>query len=234
MKTEFEHPYWEQYSKLESLRNGPLTADKKKELRRLAAQAAFSAKDVFELNVLTTLPLCGFSSVERLFFRVLRERFAYSVLSPDVLEIIAASSPLVELAAGNGYIAWLLQQLGADIVPIEAYPVEEGRNWFFNTRFGLPSRRGSSWTQIEKGTAQNLVAFADRTLLLCWPPKNAMASDSLRFYSGSRVILISEKSICANADFFRRLRREWEVEYSIMTGSWASCHSESLEIYSRR
>lgn len=234
MKKLLEHPYLELYSKLESLRQGPLTADKRMELRRLASQANFSGTNVMELNVLTTLPIFRFSSVERLFFRVLRERFAYSALSPEILEIIAASSPLVELAAGNGYIAWLLQQLGADIVPIDAYPVEEGRNWFFNTRFGLPSRCGSSWTQIEKGTAQQLVAYADRTLLLCWPPRNAMASESLRFYSGARVILIAEKSICANADFFRRLDRGWEVEYSIMTGSWSSCHSESLDIYSRR
>lgn len=232
MERELEHPYWELYSELISLK---ATYPSRKDcLRRLALKADLSAQDILATNLLISLPGVKFARIERVFFGALRERFAYSVLSREILEIVSASSPLVELAAGNGYIAWLLQQLGADIVAIEPYPVEEGKNWFFNTRFGLPSKGGQSWMRMEKGSAGDLTKFSDRTLLLCWPPKNAMASDALRFYSGHRIILISEKSCCANAKFFRELERDWLIEYSIKTGSWSSCHEEVLEIYSRR
>jgi|AGTN01.1.fsa_nt_gi hypothetical protein len=184
--------------------------------------------------VLVTCPGCKFCCVEDLFFSVLRERFSYSVLSPEALELVAAASPFIELGAGNGYVAWILRQIGVDIVALEAFPVEEGRNWFFNTKFGLPAKGGRSWTEVEKGTAKDLTRYSDRTLLLCWPPRNRMASNALRFFSGDKLALVIEKSCCANKSFFRELEQNWTLQYSYPTGSWSSCHAETFEVYTRK
>lgn len=233
MNTEFEHPYWDLYLELLSLKHSFHSPSGRRALMQLAKRVSFRPLELLQLNVLTACPGCKFCCVEELFFCVLRERFAYSVLSPEALELVAASSPFVELGAGNGYVAWTLRQIGVDIVALEAYPVEEGRNWFFNTKFGLPTRGGRSWTEVEKGTAKDLSKHSDRTLLLCWPPRNRMASTALRFFSGNKLALVIEKSCCANTSFFKELEKNWTIQYSYPTGSWSSCHAETFEVYSR-
>lgn len=233
MNHSINHPYWELHAELLSLGMLPVTTTAKRSIRELAVKAKFQTKDMLKLDLILLLPWFKVRMVQHLFFVVLRERFAYSVLSPEILEFVAACAPLVELAAGNGYNAWLLQQMDAVIVPIDAFPVEEGKNWFFNTRFGLPSKSGQSWMKIEKGTAESVSAYPHHTLLLCWPPKNSMASESLKYFTGNKLILIAEKKCCADTAFFKRLETEWQLEHSTKTNSWPFCHSELLEIYSR-
>ena len=171
--------------------------------------------------------------IEEIFFVRLREQFAYSVLSPEMLNIIAGYSPLVELGAGNGYNAWLLQQMSAEITALDAYPVEEGKNWFFDTRFGLPTRLGHSWTKVQKGDSKALEAYPDHTLFLCWPPKNSMAQLSLTHFVGNKLIFVGNKPCCANAPFYKALAENWKLEFSTATGSWDSCHQEVLAVYSQ-
>lgn len=227
------HPYWDQYLQLRSLKDSFKSNHGKASLRQLARDANFDSLEMFKLSLLINCPGVRFRFIERLFFCVLREDYAYSVFPPEVLLIIAALTPLVELGAGNGYLAWLLHQMNADIIAFDAFPVEEGRNWFFHTRYGLPAKGALSWKEIQKGDAPNLVAFPDRTLLLCWPPKNSMACDALSYFTGDRLVLVLEKSCCANKEFFNELKNSWTLEYSNPTGSWSDCHRETLEIYSR-
>ncbi|MBX9771761.1 MAG: hypothetical protein K2X29_10335 [Candidatus Obscuribacterales bacterium] len=231
--TNIKHPYWELYLQLADIKTSASSGDARIRMRQLAQKAGFSRKNLLLADFYSLLPIFGYSSIERLFFTVTREQFAYSVLSPEMLLRIAALSPLVELGAGNGYIAWLLQQMSVDIVPLDAFPVEEGKNWFFNTRFGLPAAGGQSWTVIEKGLPKDLSSHSERTLLLCWPPRNNMASEALNYYSGRKVAVISVRGCCASSAFYRKLNRNWTLEYSIGTGSWKHCHSEVLEVYSR-
>lgn len=234
MNKELEHPYWEHYLQLSSLKRSFRTSDGKKTLRLLALQAGFSYIDWLKLELLLLFPASRFRHVQRLFFCVLREDFAYSVLPPETLELICSLSPLVELGAGNGYLAWLLQQKGADVLAFDAFPVEEGRNWFFHTKFGFPAKGARSWSPVKKGSAEDLTAFPDRTLVLCWPPKNRMALDGLRYFPGNRLILISEKSCCASKEFFKELELNWELAHRSRTGSWLFCHAETVEIYYRK
>lgn len=205
----------------------------KTSIKRLAKESGFSPLDTLKLNFLICCPGIPFRFIERLYFCVLREQYAYSLFPPEVLRIIAALSPLVELGAGNGYLAWLLQQMNVDVVPFDAYPVEEGRNWFFHTRFGLPAKGALSWRDVKKGTATSLKAYRDRTLLLCWPPRNAMAFEALRSFPGQRLVLVVDCSCCADKAFFRELQCNWTREYASTTGSWPNCHTETLEIYYR-
>lgn len=234
MITDLKHPYWDLYIELLALKKSFRSPDGRRALWELAKKASFQPMEFFKLGVLIACPGCKFCCVENLFYSVSRETYAYSVLSPEALELIAAAAPFVELGAGNGYVAWTLRQIGVDIVALEAFPVEEGRNWFFNTKFGLPARGGHSWTEVEKGTANDLSRYSERTLLLCWPPRNRMASNALRFFPGNKLALVIEKSVCADKSFFRELEQNWILQYSYPTGSWASCHVETFEVYSRK
>jgi hypothetical protein len=234
MDTQIKHPYWDLYSRLVALENRYSTFSGRADVMKLAREAEFSLTDTLKLGAWLSCPLPNFSIVNRLFFCILRERYAYSALSPVALDTLASLTPIVELGAGNGYITWLLRQLGADVVAFDAFPVEEGKNWFFNTRFGLPTKSGKSWTSVDKGDARKLVPLSNRTLLLCWPPKNSMALDSLRYFEGPNLALITDRTCCASKAFYIELERNWTLEYTGETGSWSSCHVETMDIYTRK
>jgi hypothetical protein len=168
------------------------------------------------------------------FSESLREKYSYSVLSREILDLIAAHGPLVELGAGNGYNAWLLQQMGVETIALDAFPVEEGKNWFFSTSIvGLPTTNGKSWTRIEKGDSSSVVDYTDYTLLMCWPPQNTMAFKALTDYKGQKIIVIGEKTCCASKAFYKKIAKEWKLLHAGLTGSWDANHKEYLEIYSR-
>lgn len=234
------HPYWDYYSNLKTIfedrKSGRINQAKMiNELTALAEKAGLHSKDRFKLKLLTMLPWINKTAIEEIFFHSLREKFAYSNLSPELLERVCEYSPLVELGAGNGYIAWLLQMRGAQIVPIDAFPVEEGKNWFFNTNvFNLPTSEGKSFVAVKKGTSETLKEFGDHSLLLCWPPINSMGRDALRDYPGQTVIFVGNKKNCADAGFYKQLKEHWDIVFSTRTGSWDRCHTEWLEIYKRR
>jgi hypothetical protein len=173
------------------------------------------------------------NAIEHIFYECLRERFAYSVLSPETLEALAEHAPFVELGAGNGYNAWLLQQAGLEVIPLEAFPIEEGSNWFFNTRFGLPTRSGRSWTRVLKGDSDSLRDYVNYSLLLCWPPRTNMALASLSHFAGNKLVFIGDKKTCANSSFYTRLTEGWHAIYAARTNTWIPCQDEILEVYVR-
>ena len=227
-----EHPYWNLYAKLTALRNSKF-GDARTPLRNLAKEAGLNVKEQMKVDLMLMLPFSRARWVEETFFLSLREYYAYAVLSPQILEKIAEYSPLIELGAGTGYNAWVLQQMGADVVAIAAFPIEEGHNWFFNTRFGLPTKVGKSFTKIEQGDSRSLVKYPNHTLFICWPPRNEMALESLTYFQGNTLIFVGNKQCCANKAFYRKLGEEWTVEHLEKTGSWDACHTEWLTIHSR-
>lgn len=227
-----DHPYWDLYSELTKLRKAKSSVARRR-IVSLANEAGLNVNERLKVNLLLSFPWSKVSMVEETFFLRLREKYGYSVLSMEMLETIGHHSPLVELGAGNGYNAWLLQQMGVEVVAIDAFPVEEGKNWFFNTHFGLPSKLGCSFTEIKKGDSKALANYSGHTLLMCWPPKNPMALRSLTDFPGEKLIFVGNKQCCADRSFYKKLSTEWHLDHSVKTGSWDSCHTEWLEIHSR-
>lgn len=229
-----KHPYWEMYQRLSELKENKIDETSKKSLRELSREIHFTVQDRLQLEALMLLPWFKIEMVFELFFLKMREKFCYSIFSPSMLKFLREYSPLVEMGAGNGYNAWLLRQMGADIEAIEAFPVEEGKNWFFGTNtFGLPAKRGNSWTRVTKGDSKELENFAERTLLISWPPINSMASDALQHYKGSHIILVENRKNCATNAFYKALSKQWHLIYSTETDGWSSFQVEWLELYRR-
>lgn len=235
MTTAIEHPYWDIYSRLTKLRAAKANNQTKENIRSLVKEAGLSEKDRLMIEVKMSMPWFNVTMVEEAFFLKLREKYSYSVLSPTMLATICGYSPLVEIGAGNGYNDWLLQQMGAQVVAFDAFPVEEGKNWFFATNsFGLPTTRGTSWTTIQKGDSAVLKDYADHILLMIWPPKNNMALSSLSDYPGKKLMFIGNKKCCASNAFYKALANDWKLDFACETGSWDACHKEVLEIHSRK
>lgn len=234
-EVKIEHPYLEMYQRLSTLKEQKkFDANSRNELRELSRDIYFTIQDSVQLETLMVLPWFRVEMVFELFFLKMREKYCYSIFSPSMLKFLKEYSPLVEMGAGNGYNAWLLRQMGADIEAIEAFPVEEGKNWFFGTNvFGMPAKKGKSWTHVTKGDSKDLVNFSDRTLLISWPPINSMASEALQHFKGSNIILVENRKNCANNSFYRILSKEWHLIYSTETDGWSGFQVEWLELYRR-
>ncbi len=234
MKLTIANPYWDLYQQVKTLQKEHDPNILQSALVELSSLSRLSFLERSAVQFLIAVRLFANRLLEEKFFVRLREKYAYSAPSPKLLQLIAEHSPLIEIGAGNGYLASLLRAMGADIVALDAFPVEEGHNWFFNTSvFGLPTKKGSSWTTVNKGGAECLEQYSDRVLLLCWPPKNAMALESLTHFRGHQIILIANKSCCADAKFYDLLGNNWHLQLEVKTDSWSMCHTEVMEIYSR-
>ncbi len=117
-----KHPYWQLYMSLLAV-DSLDRSDAKQLLRRLAAEVDFSPVDRLYLEMQMSSPWFIPTKCHYLFFERMREKYCYSVMHPDTIDLLKQLSPIVELGAGNGYNAWLLAQAGVDVVALEAYPL---------------------------------------------------------------------------------------------------------------
>ena len=94
-------------------------------------------------------------------------RYAFAVPSDEAIAAISRRSPrgVVELGAGTGYWAYVLEQVGVDVVAFDIAPAPDRQNrWFAGSR---------AWHSLQHGDHDVVGHHSDRTLLVVWPPKNA-------------------------------------------------------------
>ena len=155
-------------------------------------------------------------------------RYSYAVPTREALQAIARYSPLVEVGAGTGYWAMLLQDAGADVVALDTHPPHPGNKNTFVKPF--------AYTEVLFGGPGSLKRYPDRTLFLCWPPYNTpMAMACLKVYRGQQLVYIGEGEWGCTGDkaFHRALAREWEVLERIELPQWPGIH-DGLRIYRRK
>lgn len=143
-------------------------------LQQVQCQSFFSstvAERTKEWNKLDKLwdPLCA--------------KFAWACPDERALKVLCHFSPLVEIGAGKGYWALLLQQRGADVVCYDKY--------------GGDVKGGSvtCWTKVRKGGPEKLLdaSAAGRNLFLCFPDEEeSIAIVCLENFSGEFVIHVGE------------------------------------------
>ena len=177
----------------------------------------------------------------------LRRAYAWAVPSHEALGAIAEASPrgVVEIGAGTGYWASELRDRGVNVAAYDIAPVHlDLHNGYHHLGDGgnaLP------WFDVQAGGAEAAAAHPERTLLLCWPPKESepgafaevatLAVDCLEQYGGDTVCFVgglpsaSPDGIeCAGPRFEAKLRDEYTLEREIALPSWPPV-SDSLGIW---
>jgi hypothetical protein len=138
-------------------------------------------------------------------------KYAWAIPSEDALTEIARYSPLVEIGAGTGYWAWLLRQLGVDILAFDKFPPSQ--NGTNKSEFHPDT---DTWTEVLEGDESVLDSIIGRALFLCWPPRNhPMAFESLTRFQGNTVLFVGEdwpSRTTGDEAFFRLLERDWDLE----------------------
>ena len=122
--------------------------------------------------------------------RVMIARFGFAIPTDQALVAIGRCSPagVVEIGAGTGYWAHLLQQRGVDVAAFDIEPAPSPQNpWFAGTR---------PWHPVQHGDHDVAGRHPDRTMLIVWPTRNEIwAASAVERYldaGGACVIYVGE------------------------------------------
>lgn len=158
-------------------------------------------------------------------------RYAWTVTSPETVAFVAqhAGPKLVDPLAGSGYWAFLLAQLGVDVVAFdEAPPASVENNWHM---LGVEHVPVAAMDAI--GSTNR---HPDRTLLLAWSPYDTTVGHmTLAAYDGDRVIYIGEGwgGCCGDDAMFTSFERDWTEVASHRPVQFLGIH-DYVTVYDRK
>lgn len=150
---------------------------------------------------------------------------------------ILSDMRLVEVGAGNGYWAHVINENGGDVVPTDIQPMldlhvgeddEPPTNikWVDDDSYGFDGR---IWADSKKyGGVQAAREFADRDVLMCHPSGATRWSvDVLDALDNQQLVFVGEWFPGADAHplFFKRLTTEWDLVETFSVYDWASMHA---------
>jgi hypothetical protein len=145
------------------------------------------------------------------FRRTMVNRFAWAIPNETAVLAIAEYSPLIEIGAGTGYWAWLLRQVGADVIAFDRETAS--RHLYSEVRIGGP---------------EQIAAYPSHTLLLCWPPHDdPMVTECLDRYRGKTLLYVGAGPGATGWD--ERLDR-WERVTEINIPQWDGIR-DGLTVY---
>jgi hypothetical protein len=147
--------------------------------------------------------------------------WAYSWAIPDtetIQRMAQHHSPFIELGAGTGYWAWLLEQAGAKVIAMDQ-----------------ESNQPPHWHPVRPGDASEVSEYQGHTLFLCWPPLGtAMALEALQCYRGEKLIYVGEwEKRTADFHFHQRLKLGWVLEEKRRIPNWPG-FSDQLYLFRRK
>jgi hypothetical protein len=149
-------------------------------------------------------------------------KYSFAVPNQEALNAIAKYSPLIELGAGSGFWAHLLQQQGVDIIPYDNFNWKEFKHHY---------------TTILEGSESTLLTQpTDKNLMLCWPDYDEpFAYNAAKNFRGKYLIYIGEGSggCTGDEDFHKYLDSDFSVVETIKIPRWAGIR-DRLYIYERR
>lgn len=145
-------------------------------------------------------------------------KYAWAIPNEKAIQTLVAHSPILDIPAGTGYWASLVEKEGGKVVCIDRSP---------------PVKQ---WTKVEEGDESCVQNYPDHTLFLCWPPyATPMAANCLKNYTGSRIIYVGEgHGGCTADDEFHDLLEEQFQEIEVVNIPQYSGIHDRLYVYERK
>lgn len=160
-----------------------------------------------------------------------RQEYAWAVPTKKAIEEIkqfVGNEQVIEIGAGLGLWAKLLQDIGIHVVPIDTFT---GRGKYY------PENR-IPYTDVEEiGHTDALHKYpSHRVLMLVWPPyDDPMAYETLKNFTGNKLIYVGESGGGCTGDdkFCYLLGSEWQEVKQINIPQWMGIH-DYLWLYVRK
>jgi hypothetical protein len=162
--------------------------------------------------------------------QLLIRRYCWTIPDPDTVTFVAkhAQRGLVDPIAGTGYWAYLLAQVGVDVV---CYDLNPGTALHTNGWHGEDLYAEICAMDCAEAVAQH----PDRTLFLSWPPyAQDVGARVLTAYRGKRVIYIGEGQGGGTGDdeMHLILDRDWTEVDSCQPVQWCGV-DDRVTVYER-
>lgn len=157
--------------------------------------------------------------------KLVRE-YSWAIPNDKAIETIVKYSPVVEIGAGTGYWASLIEKAGGKIIAFDKNPAGD-ENPFGHETLYYP---------VQKADYHIADKYPSHTLMLCWPPyRTKVASGALnahRLNGGTRIIYIGEGYCgCTGDDKFHELLEKYYEEIEeVEIPTWRGMH-DCLGIY---
>lgn len=118
----------------------------------------------------------------------LTQKYSWAIPNEEAIAKIAYFSPLIEIGAGMGYWAKLIDDAGADIVAFDADPGGlNGTNVYHTTKQPL-------YHPVAVGGPEKIADHPRRTLFMCWPPySETLVTQCLDLYRGDTFLYVGEQ-----------------------------------------
>jgi len=153
------------------------------------------------------------------------KNYGYTIYTKENVREIAQHGPFIEIGAGTGYLAYLLEQMGTDVKCFDDY------SWSTMTNIG-------AWHKVEKGSYEKIADYSDRTLLLSWPPySESFGYDVLTMFKncdGRKMVYIGEMDGCCGDDNFAHELEKWKVSrIKSHVNNWGGIYDDIYIAYRR-
>lgn len=147
--------------------------------------------------------------------RELAARFAWAIPDEPALAELAALGPLVEVGAGTGYWAALVNARGGDVAAYDRAPPGGP-----TPNPHHPGRH--TWATVRPaGAVEAVRAHPDRTLFLCWPPYDDEAGyQAIRAYRGDLIAYVGDARATGTPRLHRELVLNWTPESTTALPTW--------------
>jgi hypothetical protein len=148
-------------------------------------------------------------------------RYAWSVPTWEAIETIAGFTEgrsVLEVCAGSGLWARLLQPAGATVIATDGSPLSK-----------------ASYASVEALEAEAAVRAHSEAaaLMLVWPPmRDSCAVRALHAFAGDRLIYAGDVRFTADAAFHDLLAREWRLRLRLPLPSWPGL-DDAVYLYER-
>lgn len=154
------------------------------------------------------------------------KKWAWAIPTEAAIREMVKYTPLIEIGAGSGYWAKLVEEEGGQVLCFDQYEPIQNKNYTFIRQYH----------DVSLGGPEVLPDFPRHTLFLCWPPyHSSLASDCLKKYPGKTLIFVGEGwgGCTGDDEFFEILEKDWEQkEIDIQIPQWWGMH-DYFNIYRR-
>jgi len=154
--------------------------------------------------------------------RLMVKVFSWAIPTDKAIGLLRDHSPIIEIGAGGGYWAWMIEQAGGTVYAYDSW-------W-------EKYKPRTKWTTVKHGGPGMIKRYPDATLFLCWPPyDDAMALKCLQNYTGEFFFYEGEGEFGCTGDeaFHNEIKLNWKAKKTICVPTWPGIY-DKLILYQRR
>lgn len=167
---------------------------------------------------------------DRLLREDLLKRFSFAIPTEEAIKGIIKYSPIIEIGAGGGYWAYLIDKYGGEIVAFDNYSRDKGFLEYEKVKYFT-----KTWFNVRWGDEKTIDKYPNHTLFLCWIGYGSdLGYKALKRYKGKYFIYIGAGmgGCTANNEFFKYLNKNFKETENFYIPQWYGMH-DYLDIYER-